>query len=145
MGDARKVSSAGSATQRFPIRVGSKSRPLLLLFGVRRNNAYVDLGTDLDAHFGFYRMRTPVANIHRWQLEGPWLWLTAVGVRRGIRHGDLTFGGNHHGGVRLDFREPVRWGPLTIPTLYVTVADMEGLAAVLTARGIAGEDARKSR
>lgn len=139
------MSTVSSATQRFPIKVGSKSRPLLLLFGVRPGNAYVDLNTDLDAHFGFYRMRTPVANIYRWRLEGPWKWLTAIGVRMGIRHRDLTFGGNHHGGVRLDFREPVRWGPLTIPTFYVTVADMEGLAAALTERGIAGEDARRNR
>ncbi len=133
------------ATRRFPIRVGSKSRPLLLLFGVRATNAYVDLGTELDAHFGLYRMHTPVENIVRWRLEGPWLWLTAIGVRMGIPNGDLTFGGNHHGGVRLDFRDKVRWGPFKVPTFYVTVEDMEGLGAALAARGIPGEDARKGR
>lgn len=139
------MTADSGAITRFPIRVGSKSRPLLLLFGVRADNAYVDLGTDLDARFGFYRMRTPVTNIVRWRLEGPWLWVTAIGVRKGIRHGDITFGGNHRGGVRLDFREPVRWGPFKVPTLYVTVEDMEGLGAALAARGLAGEDARKTR
>lgn len=134
-----------ATTTRFPIRVGSKSRPLLLLFGVRGHNAYVDLGTDIDARFGFYRMRTPVANIMRWRLEGPWLWVTAIGVRRGIRHGDISFDGSHTGGIRLDFRERVPWGPLRVPTLYLTVKDLEGFAAALTARGINGDDARKNR
>lgn len=133
------------ATTRFPIRVGSKSRPLLRLFGVRADNAYVDLGTDLDAHFGRYTLRTPVENIVRWRLEGPWLWLTAIGVRMSVRHRDVTFGGNHRGGVRLDFREPVQWGRFLVPVLYVTVEDMTGLGAALAARGIPGEDARKTR
>jgi hypothetical protein len=134
-------------TKRFPIRLGRKSRPILLLFGVRSHNAYVDLGPDeLEARFGFFRMRTPLANIQRWRVEGPWLWLTAIGVRRGIRRGDITFGGNHKGGVRIDFHEPVRWVPFArAPTLYVTVADMNGLGAALTAAGIPGEDALRDQ
>lgn len=131
-----------AVARRFQIRLGRLSRPVLLLFGVRGHNAYVDIDTRLDARFGFYRFQTAVANIVRWRIEGPWLWLTAVGVRRGIR-GDITFGGNHKGGVRLDFREPVRWGPLHVPTFYVTVDDLEGFTEVLSARGIPGEDGRK--
>lgn len=130
---------------RFPFRVGSKSRPLLLLFGVRSDNAYVDIDTRLDARFGFFRFQTPLANIVRYRLEGPWHWLTAIGVRRGIRYGDVTFGGSHRGGVRLDFEERVRWGPFRVPALYVTVDDLEAFAAALTARGIPGEDARHKR
>ena len=42
----------------------------------------------------------------------------------------------------MDFRERVRFGFLDIPALYVTVEDLEGLAAALTVRGISGEDAR---
>ena len=55
----------------------------------------------------------------------------------------MTFGGNHRGGVRVDFREPVRLSRLRVPALYVTVEDMEGLGSALAARGIPGEDARK--
>jgi hypothetical protein len=127
---------------RFPIRLGARSRPLLLLFGVRAGNAYVDLDGEFDAHFGFYRVRTPLANIALWRIEGPWLWLTAIGVRTSIRHRDLTFGGSHHGGVRVDFKERIRFGFYSIPALYVTVDDLEGLAAALAARGIPGVDAR---
>ena len=129
-------------TRRFPILVGRRSRVLLLLFGVRAGNAYVDLGDDeLDAHFGFFRIRTPTANLVSWRIEGPWLWVTAIGVRMSLRHRDLTFAGTNRGGVRVNFREPVtRAG---IPALYLTVEDLEGLAAALAERGLPGEDARK--
>jgi hypothetical protein len=131
------------ATTRFPIRLGARSRPLLLLFGVRARNAYVDLDGELDARFGYSGMRTPVSNISAWRIEGPWRWITAIGVRRSIRHGDFTFGGNHRGGVRVDFREAVRFGPFRVPALYVTVDDIDGFASALAERGIPGEDARR--
>ena len=130
---------------RFPIRLGARSRPLLRLFGARPDNAYVDLDADFDAHFGHLRVRTPFNNLASWRIEGPWRWITAIGVRRSIRHGDVTFGGNHRGGVRVDFREPVQLAVLHPPALYVTVEDLEGFAAALAARGIRGEDARTGR
>ena len=129
--------------QRFPIRVGRKSRLLLRLFGVRDDNAYVDLDGELDARFGFYRVRTPLSNVASWRIDGPWLWLTAIGVRTSLRHHDVTFGGSPRGGVRVDFKEPVEFAFYHIPALYLTVDDLEGLAAELVERGIPGEDARK--
>jgi hypothetical protein len=128
--------------RRFPIRIGPRSRLLLrVIFGVRPENAYVDVGDEVDARFGRFRISTPLSNVARWRIEGPWLWLTAIGVRSSIRYGDVTFGGNHRGGVRLDFHEPVTFHFLRPPALYVTVADMDGLAATLAAAGIPGEDA----
>jgi hypothetical protein len=84
-----------------------------------------------------------VSNIASWRIEGPWLWITAIGVRTSLRHRDVTFGGSNHGGVRIDFRERARFAFLRIPALYMTVDDLEGLAAALADRGIPGEDARK--
>lgn len=127
----------------FPFRIGHRSRPLLRLFGVRPGNAYVLVDDAMEARFGAFRINTPLANIVSWRIEGPWRWVTAIGVRRSIRHGDLTFGGSHRGGVRVDFRDPVRLGSLRVPALYMTVEDVEGLAATLMARGIPGEDARR--
>jgi hypothetical protein len=132
-------------TTRFPMRLGARSRLVLLLWGVRGDNAYVDLGDEMDAHFGFFRLRTPVSNIEKWSTEGPWLWITAIGVRRGIRDGVISFGGTHEGGVRLDFRDKPAWGFLHPPALYVTVEDMEGFTAALAARAIPGEDRRENR
>ena len=63
-----------------------------------------------------------------------------------VRHGDLSFAGSPRGGVRLDFKEAVPYGPLRpLPALYVGVQDLEGLAAALAGRGIPGVDARTDR
>ncbi|HSL76555.1 MAG TPA: hypothetical protein VK867_06405 [Candidatus Limnocylindrales bacterium] len=133
------------SVRRFPIGLGRRSRPLLrLLFGATPENAHVDLGEELDAHFGFGSLRTPAANIVRWRIEGPWLWITAIGIRRGIRDGVFSFAGTRRGGVRLDFRDRVPTMRIfRTPALYVAVEDLEGFAAALSERGIAGEDARR--
>jgi hypothetical protein len=131
--------------ERFAVRLGPRSRPLLRLFGVNERNAYVDVDETLDARFGWSRIQTPVANIASWRIEGPWRWITAIGVRRSVRHGDVTFGGSHTGGVRLNFHEPVPYFVFHPSALYVTVADLDDLAEALTARGIPGEDARRRR
>ena len=132
------------ASVRFPIRVGRRSWPVLMLFGVRRDNAWVELDGDLDVRFGWYRFRTPTSNLASWRIEGPWRWITAIGVRKSIRHDDVTFGGSPHGGVRIDFREAVPWGPFRVPAVYLTADDLEALAAELARRGIPGHDARRS-
>jgi hypothetical protein len=132
------------ASVRFPIRVGPRSRLFLrLLFGVRPDNAYVDLDDELDARFGNFRVRTPVSNIASWRIEGPWLWITAIGVRTSLRHRDVTFGGSPRGGVRIDFKERLPFLFFHIPALYVTVEDLNGFAAALVERGIGGQDGRK--
>jgi hypothetical protein len=132
-------------SRRFAIGIGPRSRLLLrILFGVTQDNAYVDLSESaLDAHFGWFRLRVPLANVDRWRIEGPWLWITAIGMRRGIRSGDISFDGNHMAGMRLDFRQPERRGILNIPRLYVTLDELEEFSAALTEMGIAGQDARR--
>ena len=133
-----------ASVRRFPILLGRRSQLVLVLFGVRPANAYVDLGNaQLDAHFGFFRFRTPTSNLVSWRIEGPWRWITAIGVRMSVRHHDLTFGGTNRGGVRVDFREPVPRFGLGIPALYLTVDDIEGFSAALAELGLPGEDARK--
>jgi hypothetical protein len=134
-----------AAAQRFSIAIGPRSWGLLRLFGVRtQEDAMVMLDDErLDARFGRGRITTPVANVASWRIEGPWHWITAIGIRSSLRHGDLTFGGNANGGIRIDFREPVRFGLLRPTALYLTVGDLEGFAAALAERGIPGADARR--
>ena len=131
------------AVRRFPIRIEPRYAWVLRLFGATPANSYVDLGETLDARFGWSRIATPIENCIRWSIEGPWSPLTALGVRMSIRHRDITFGGTPRGGVRIDFREPARLGPLRPPALYLTVDDLEGFAAALAERGIPGEDRRR--
>ena len=119
-----------------------RSGPLAVRRAWIRRRVRRPLGRTLVARFGWSTARVAVAEIARWRIEGPWRWITAIGVRRSIRHGDLTFGGSPRGGVRLDFREPIRLGFLSVPALYLTVQDLEGFAAALAELGIPGEDAR---
>jgi hypothetical protein len=126
------------------MRLGRRSAPLLrVLFGVTRENAWVRIADgEITARFGWYRFAVPTDEVVRWRIEGPWRWLTAIGVRRSIRHGDLSFAGSPRGGVRLDFRERVPWALFRVPALYVGVDDLAGFGAELAALGIPGEDAR---
>jgi hypothetical protein len=87
---------------------------------------------------------TPTSNLAFWRIDGPWRWITAIGVRFSVRDHDLTFGGTNRGGVRIDFREPVSQLGVRVPALYLTVEDIEGFAAALAKRGLPKGDARKS-
>lgn len=135
------------AARRYPIRIGRRSAPFLrVIFGVTPERAWamVDDG-EMVARFGRFEFRVPVANITHWRIEGPWRWITAIGVRGSVRHGDYSFAGSPRGGVRMDFATPVRWGGRNVPAFYVGVEELEAFAAELSALGIPGEDARTSR
>jgi hypothetical protein len=131
--------------QRFPIRIGRRSGLFLrVLFGATPERAFVIVDDGrVTARFGRFEVRVATTNIERWRIEGPWRWITAIGVRRSVRGGDLSFAGSPRGGVRMDFREPVPYGPFHLPALYVGVEDLEGFAATLVELGIPGEDARR--
>jgi hypothetical protein len=127
----------------FPIRLQPSMRPILLLFGVRPGNALVRLDDErLAVRFGFFGTETALANIERWDITGPYRWWRAVGVRRTLGTHDLSFGGSAHGGLCLHFRASVGVGRLRVTDLYVTVDDLDGLAAALRAHGIGGLDLR---
>ena len=130
------------ARLRFPIRIGRRSRGFVRLWTARPETSYVDVNDELDVRFGRFRLRTPIANIASWRIEGPFRWITAIGLRRSVRHADVSFAGSPHGGVRIDFKERVPWGLLKVPAIYVGVDDLDGLAAELARRGITGTDAR---
>lgn len=137
--------SGPDGATRYPTRLDPRLSWVLRAFGVRGpENAYTEIvDGSVDARFGWGRVRTPLANISGYRIEGPWRSITALGIRMSIRHRDLTFGGSARGGVRMDFREKVPYGPLRLPALYVTPEDLEGFAADLARHGIAGVDARR--
>jgi len=106
----------------------------------------VDLSPEaLYAHFGLFHLLVPASNLARWQIEDGWTWIKAIGLRRGIRDGDIAFDGVGDSGVRIDFRQRERRGIVTIPRLYVTLADLDGFAAALSAAGVPGEDVRQAK
>ncbi len=134
---------ASPEARRFPIRLQSALRPILLVFGVRRSNAEVRLdGDQLTARFGFFHTEVALSNVERWDITGPYRWWRAVGVRATLGQPELSFGGSAHGGVCLYLRQPIRIVRLRVLRLYLTVDDLEGLGAALAAHGIPGVDRR---
>lgn len=129
---------------RFPIRIGRRSRPVVRLFGASPETAWAELDGDLEIRFGRFAIRTPVSNLARWRIEGPFVWIKAIGVRMSIRGGDVSFAGSAHGGVRIDLVERVRWGPFRVPAVWIGADDLDGLAAELLRRDVPGEDARRA-
>lgn len=135
-----------SIARRYPIRIGAKSRILVrVLFGATPETAWAEVDAGgVRASFGRFHLDAAIDNIVGWRIEGPFRWITAIGVRMSIRHRDLSFAGSPHGGVRMDFGVRVPYGPLRIPALYVGADDLDAFAAALADLGIPGEDARTS-
>jgi hypothetical protein len=97
------------------------------------------------AHSALFGVRPGAATVRGWDITGPYLWWRAAGVRRTLGTRDLSFGGSAHGGVCLHFREPVLVGRFSVTDLYLTVDDLAGLGAALTAHGVPGQDLRNRR
>jgi len=132
--------------RRFPIRIEDRWRLLLrIAFGVTIERAWAAIEDGrLVARFGWYSLDVPLEDIVSWRIEGPWRWITAIGVRSSPPpfSQEVSFAGSARGGVRIELRERMKWTILDVPAFYLGVDDLEGLAAELTAVGIDGEDAR---
>jgi hypothetical protein len=128
-------------TERFTLHFADAYRRPARVFGVTPETAWVDVSADaLDARFGRWRVRTPVANISAVAVTGPYAFLKTAGpARLAITDRGLTFATNGDRGVLISFRSPVRGldpiGLLRHPELTVTVADVDGLAERLRRPG----------
>lgn len=127
----------------FQIRCQPLLWPILIPFGVLPGRAFVALDEQrLSARFGFFTANVALSNVERWTITGPYRWWRAAGVRATLGRAELTFGGSTHGGLCLSLREPVRIARMAVRELYLTVDDLEGLAAALSSRGIPGPGPR---
>jgi hypothetical protein len=122
---------------RFPFRFHPTYRRLARLFGVTPERAWVDLsGDELEARYGPWRVRTPMTNIARVEVTGPYAFLKTAGpARLGITDRGLTFASNGDRGVCITFHSPVPgidpFGRIRHPELTLTVLDVGGLAEAL--------------
>lgn len=93
-------------------------------------------GGMLDVRFGPWRVRTPMVNVRRAEVTGPFRFWTALGPRLSLVDRGLTFGTSTAAGVCIRFDRPVPgldpFGRLRHPALTVTVADPAGLARALS-------------
>ena len=122
---------------RFPFRFDPTYRRLARLFGVTPERAWVDLREEeLDARYGPWRLRTPMSNIARVEVTGPYAFLKTAGpARLGISDRSLTFASNGDRGVCITFHSPVPgidpFGRVRHSELTVTVVDVDGLVEAL--------------
>lgn len=122
---------------RFPFAFTAAYRRAGRPFGVTPARAWVDVGaTELHARFGRWRLTTPLANITRTTVTGPYAFLKTAGpAHLGWTDLGLTFATNGDRGLLICFRDRVPgmdpFGVLRHGELTVTVEDVDGLAALL--------------
>jgi hypothetical protein len=124
-------------SRRFAYAIDKRYLPLLVPFGLRSSQDGVTLTDDgsLLATFGFFKIKTPLANVTEAHITRNYRWWTAFGVRGSMVDDGLSFGTNHDAGVCIHFAEKVP-SPLRRSghsALTVTVADLEGLTNALAA------------
>jgi hypothetical protein len=131
-------------TPTFPYRIGRWSRYALLPWGVREGHREVVVDEDrLSSRFGWVSAEIALADIERWDITGPYRWYRAIGTRHTLFRQDISFCGDTTGAVRLWLRRPRRISFVRrVDQVYLGVEDLEGLAGLLTERGIPGEDLR---
>ena len=111
-----------------------------LPLGITPRTAQVEVDGDrLVARFGLWHVSTPLTNVEGTETSGPYSPFKTVGpAHLSVADRGLTFATNSRRGLCIRFREPVPGieptGRLRHPGLTVTVADVEGLAAVLAPR-----------
>jgi hypothetical protein len=131
--------------RRFPILIDRRTRPILVPWGVwsERRAEVAFEGDEVVIRFGWFGARIGVADIERWDRDGPFKWLRAIAVRHTVFKNDVSFLGSDQPAIRLWLRTPRRivW-VRKAELVYVGVADLDGFGAELTRRGIPGPAAR---
>ena len=124
-------------TQHFPYLRDTRWSALFLALGVRSaDGVTVSAKGDLIATYGRFKVKTTLDNVDHTEITGPHRWYTAVGLRLSLSDDGITFGTNHHKGLSIAF---VKMVPRVIgfrkhSTLWVSVADPEGLAQAIAQR-----------
>ena len=125
------------ASEFFPYRFDRRFLPMWLGAGALPRRDGVTITDDrFVATFGVLRVSTPLDNISKAHVTGPYRWWTAVGPRLSFADDGLTFGTNSHAGLCVHFRNKIKRvvGFRDHSALTVTVADPHALEAMLRSR-----------
>jgi hypothetical protein len=124
--------------QRFGFDFAPLYRAVALPLGISPRTCWVEVGDSrLRARFGFWLVRTELANIEGTEVTGPYRTAKTIGpAHLSVADRGLTFATNADRGLCLRFRQPVAglepFGRLRHPALTVTVTDVDGLAAAVS-------------
>jgi hypothetical protein len=133
--------AAATGPKRFPVRIGPRTLPFLVPFGVwsKRRAEVAFEGDDVVIRFGWFGARIAVADIERWDQDGPFVWWRAIALRHTLFKNDVSFLGSDQPAIRLWLRTPRRVAWFRgVQLVYVGVEDLDGFGAELTRRGIPG-------
>jgi hypothetical protein len=133
--------AVGTGPTHFPIRIDGRSWPILVPWGVwsQRRAEVAFEGEEVVIRFGWFGARIAVADIERWDLDGPYRWIRSIAVRHTLFKNDVSYMGSDQPAIRLWLRTPrhlywVRRAQL----VYVGVEDLDGFGAELSRRGVPG-------
>ena len=125
---------------RFPFAFAPSYRLPALVFGITPLTTYVEVDDEaLRVRFGPWSLRTPLSNVTGVELSGDYAFVKTAGPPHlSLSDRGVTFATNGDRGVCLRFRERVRGidptGRIVHPGATMTVADPDGLAALLGGR-----------
>lgn len=123
--------------QCFPYLLDKRWSALFLTLGVRDSDGVtVTAKGELVATYGRFKVTTTLDNVNHTEVTGPHRWYTAVGLRLSFADDGITFGTNHRKGLSIAFvkKVPRVIGLRKHSTLWVSVADPEGLAKAIAQR-----------
>ena len=123
-------------TRHFPYLRDKRWSALFLALGVRDTDGVtVSAKGELIATYGRFKVATTLDNVEHTKVTGPHRWYTAVGLRLSLSDDGITFGTNHRKGLSIPFvkKVPRVIGFRKHSTLWVSVADPEGLAKLIEA------------
>jgi hypothetical protein len=126
--------------RRFEFRFAPSYQRAARVFGVTPERTWVEVGEErLEVRYGPWHVSTPIANIARVQITGPYRYIKTAGpARLGITDLGLTFASNGDRGVEITFHQKIAGveplGLLRHPELTVTVAEADALAELLAQR-----------
>lgn len=139
VGDRPDAGDLAGAATIYDFAFDRRFRLPLALLGVTPGHAHVTVTADrFVARFGPWSLETGLDNVAGTCVTTDYRWFRAIGARGSFADRGLTFGTNTEAGVCVRFVEPVPglepFGVLRHPAITVTVADSEGLAALLRTR-----------
>lgn len=124
--------------ERFRFAFDRRFAPLLAVLGIREDNSEVLLDDDtFAARFGRWGLTTPTSNLKSVQITYDYRWYKAIGLRRSLADGGVTYGTNTRAGVCVCFHERVTAGmgpSVRHPALTVTVEDPDALVEAIGRR-----------
>jgi hypothetical protein len=142
---AEAAPPADAGTRTFPFRMTRNAKLLFWPWGLGIRPTQAVLGRDtFRVQFGWFGATIKIADITRYEIQGPFHWLRAITIRHSWFTQDISYCTDERGAVVLYLSSPRHLAFVRkVSQVYVGIEDLDGLANALRERGIEGEDKRK--